>query len=111
MWIDLRGTQHRVCNPQPATRNPLPGNPGNPRNRDYVAFYAEADARQFIALAGQLGLATALTVTNEPDEDAATTIIASALAARAPMPGLVRPGFTPACHSRPRRAPRLTPGR
>jgi hypothetical protein len=84
MWIDLRGRQHRVY-----YRNPLPE---KPNNRDYVAFFAEDDARKFIALAGQLGLATALAVTNEPDEVAATAIVARALATRAPLSGLVNAG-------------------
>jgi hypothetical protein len=52
MWIDLRGRQHRVYYRNPCRRSR--------RNRDYVAFFAEDDARKFIALAGQLGLATAL---------------------------------------------------
>jgi integrase len=68
MWIDLRGKQHRVY-----YRNPLPE---NARNRDYLAFYGEDDARKFIAL----------------DADAATAIIARALAAQAPIPGLPRSG-------------------
>jgi hypothetical protein len=50
MWIEKRGRQHRVY-----YRNPLPE---KPRNRDSVAFYAEADARRFITLAVQLSLAT-----------------------------------------------------
>jgi len=97
MWIEKRGRQHRVY-----YRNPLPEKPSN---RDNVAFYAEADARGFIDLAGQLGLATALAVTNEPDEDAATAIIARALEARAPRTGLLRAG-SPA----PATAQEATPG-
>jgi hypothetical protein len=47
MWIEKRGLRYRVH-----YRNPLPQKPGN---RDDVAFFAEADARRFITLAGQLG--------------------------------------------------------
>jgi hypothetical protein len=96
MWIEKRGLQHRVY-----YRNPLPE---KPRNRDSVAFYAEADAHQFIALASQLGLATALAVSDEPDEAAATAIIARALEARAPRTGLLRAG-TPAPAAPPQAAP------
>jgi hypothetical protein len=70
MWIEKRGLQHRVY-----YRTPLPE---KPKNRDSVVFYAEADARGFIDLAGKLGLATALAVTMKPDEHAATAIIARA---------------------------------
>jgi hypothetical protein len=80
MWIEQRGRQHRVY-----YRNPLPQ---KPHNRDNVAFYAETDARGFITLAGQIGLATALAVSSEPDEAAALAIIARALEARAPRTGL-----------------------
>jgi hypothetical protein len=55
MWIDLRGNQHRVY-----YRNPLPE---NPRNRDYLAFHSEDDARKFIALVDVLGMDTPLRTT------------------------------------------------
>jgi hypothetical protein len=104
MWIEKRGRQHRVY-----YRNPLPEKPSN---RDNVAFYAEADARGFIDLAGQLGLATALAVTNEPDEDAATAIIARALEAGRRGPACCAPGRPRRRRPRrPPRAPRRTPGR
>jgi hypothetical protein len=83
MWIEKRGRQHRVY-----YRNPLPE---KPKNRDNVVFYAAADARGLIDLAGQLGLATALAVTSEPDQDAATAIIARALEARAPRSASAQP--------------------
>jgi hypothetical protein len=103
MWIDVRGRQHRVY-----YRNPLPE---KPKNRDQVAFFAEDDARRFIVLAGQLGLATALAVTNEPDEVAATAIIARALATRAPLPGLVHAGAPTAVAPAPASAGQPTEAR
>jgi hypothetical protein len=79
-----------VCSTASTTATPC-----RPKNRDSVVFYAEADARGFIELAGQLGLATALAVTKEPDEHAAAAIIARAREARAPRMGLLPTG-TPA---------------